>query len=71
PTSRTRGVLIMNDAMGTVEHSGNWEQVDGTRPKLLRLKVPGGWLLTVAGGASYHVAFYPDLEHTWNPKIKN
>ncbi len=42
----------MNDAMGTVEHSGNWEQVDGTRPKLLRLKVPGGWLLTVTGGAS-------------------
>lgn len=47
------------------------EQVDGTKPKLLRLRVPGGWLVTVSGGASYPVTFYPDLEHTWNPRIKN
>jgi hypothetical protein len=60
----------MNDATRAEQHSGNWEQVLGTRPKLLRLSVPGGWLVTVAGGASYPVSFYPDPEHAWNPSIK-
>ena len=61
----------MSDAIRADEHSSNWEQVAGTKPKLLRLSVPGGWLVTVAGGASYPVTFYPDSEHTWNPPIKN
>lgn len=61
----------MNGIPGTEKHSGTWEQVDGPRPKLLRLNVPGGWLVTIAGGASYPVTFYPDPEHTWNPPIKD
>ena len=61
----------MNSAMSAETHSGNWEQIDGTRPKLLRLSVPGGWLVTVSGGASYPVTFYPDPEHAWNPPIKH
>jgi len=61
----------MSDAIRADEHSSNWEQVLGTRPKLLRLSVPGGWLVTVSGGASYPVTFYPDPEHTWKPPIKN
>lgn len=62
--------IIMRDVAIT-ERDGNWELVAGTRPKLLRLKVPGGWLVTVSGGASYPVTFYPDPEHAWNPPIKN
>lgn len=61
----------MNDATRADEHSGNWEQIDGAKPKLLRLRVPGGWLVTVSGGASYPVTFYPDPEHVWNPRIKS
>ncbi len=61
----------MNDATGAEKRSGTWEQVYGTRPKLLRLRVPGGWLVTVLGGLSYPVTFYPDPEHKWNPRIKN
>jgi len=34
------------------------------------LKVPGGWLVTVSGGLSYPVTFYPDPDHKWNPPIK-
>ena len=61
----------MSDTTRAEEHGNKWEQVAGTRPKLLRLSVPGGWLVTVPGGASYPVTFYPDPEHTWNPRIKN
>ncbi len=61
----------MIDEIRAGQDTGNWEQVLGTRPKLLRLRVPGGWLVTVSGGASYPVTFYPDPEHTWNPPIKN
>jgi hypothetical protein len=53
------------------QHSDTWEQVYGTRPRLLRLNVPGGWLVTVTGGFSYPVTFYPDPDHKWNPRIKN
>ncbi len=65
------GVWIMNDATGAEKQNGNWEQVDGAKPKLLRMSVPGGWLVTVSGGASYPVSFYPDPEHAWNPPIRN
>jgi hypothetical protein len=61
----------MNDVTGAEKQNGNWEQVDGTKPKLLRMSVPGGWLVTVSGGASYPVSFYPDPEHAWNPSTKN
>ncbi|MFC2081825.1 hypothetical protein ACFLSF_02685 [Candidatus Bipolaricaulota bacterium] len=61
----------MNDAAGANKHGDNWEEVAGTRPKLLRLSVPGGWLVTVSGGASYPATFYPDPEHAWNPRIKD
>jgi hypothetical protein len=60
----------MNDENRGDLHSGTWERVYGTRPKVLRLKVPGGWLVTVSGGLSYPVTFYPDLDHKWNPPIK-
>ena len=61
---------IVNDEKRGDLHSGKWEQVRGTRPKVLRLNVPGGWLVTVAGGYSYPVTFYPDPDHKWNPPIK-
>ena len=59
----------MNDM--PVQDSGTWEIVDGSKPRLLRMKVPDGWLVTVSGGASYSATFYPDPEHKWNPRIKN
>jgi hypothetical protein len=60
----------MNDGNRDGQHSGTWERVHGTRPKVLRLKAPGGWLVTVSGGLSYPVTFYPDPDHKWNPPIK-
>jgi hypothetical protein len=39
-----------------------WEQVSATPVRLLRAKVPGGWLLS-SGGA---VSFYPDTGHSWD-----
>jgi hypothetical protein len=61
----------MNDESRPNQDKGTWEIVYGAKPKLLRMKVPGGWLVTVMGGLSYPVTFYPDLEHKWNPRIKN
>jgi hypothetical protein len=39
-----------------------WQQVSATPIRLLRAKVPGGWLLASNGG----VSFYPDAEHAWD-----
>ena len=61
----------MNDKSNAEQDNGKWEQVQGARPKLFRLKVPGGWLLTITGGSSYPVTFYPDSGHKWNPPIKS
>ncbi|MFQ3168257.1 MAG: hypothetical protein ACI8QI_000800 [Limisphaerales bacterium] len=52
------------------KHSGTWEIVYKSKPRILRLNVPGGWLVTVSGGFSFPVTFYPDPEHKWNPRIK-
>jgi hypothetical protein len=51
-------------------HSSTWERVDGRGPRTMRLKVPGGWLVTILGGFSPAATFYPDPEHEWNPPIK-
>jgi len=61
----------MNEKSSPKQNSGKWEQVQGARPKLLRLKVPGGWLLTTTGGFTYPVTFYPDSDHRWHPPIKS
>ena len=61
----------MNDETRVDKDNGNWEIVKESKPKLLRMNVPGGWLVTVVGGASYNVSFYPDPEHKWDPQIKN
>ena len=61
----------MSDTTGANKHGTKWEHVAGTRPKLLRVIVPGGWLVIVYGGFSYPITFYPDPEHTWNPPIKS
>ena len=61
----------MNDENRRVQDSGTWEIVAGSKPRLLRMKVPGGWLVTVPVGFGYPVTFYPDPEHDWDPRIKN
>jgi hypothetical protein len=44
-----------------------WEQLDSgpgvPGPYLLRAKVPGGWLVALAGAS---VTFYPDPKHRWD-----
>jgi hypothetical protein len=61
----------MNDESRPNHDNGKWETVDGSKPRLLRMQVPDGWLVTVIGGFSYPVSFYPDPEHKWNPRIKD
>jgi len=61
----------MNDESRPDQDKGTWEIVYGSKPRLLRMKVPDGWLVTVAGGFSYPVTFYPDLEHKWTPRVKS
>jgi len=61
----------MNDESRPNYDNGKWETVHGSKPRLLRMKVPDGWLVTVTGGLSYPVSFYPDPEHKWNPRIKD
>ena len=61
----------MHDENKREQDSGRWETVYGSKPKLLRLRVPGGWLVTIRGGYSYPVTFYPDPEHKWNPSVKH
>jgi hypothetical protein len=39
-----------------------WEPLDSD-VALLRAKVPGGWLVALAGAS---VTFYPDPEHQWD-----
>ena len=39
-----------------------WEPLDSSDYALLRAKVPGGWLVALAGAS---VTFYPDPEHQW------
>ncbi len=40
-----------------------WEPLDSSHYALLRAKVPGGWLVALAGAS---VTFYPDAEHQWD-----
>jgi hypothetical protein len=40
-----------------------WEPLDSSHHALLRAKVPGGWLVAVAGSG---LTFYPDAEHQWD-----
>ena len=60
----------MNEENRDQMHSGTWEHVLGERPRILRVRVPGGWLVTITGGLSYPVTFYPDPDHQWNPPVK-
>lgn len=34
---------------------------------ILRLKVPGGWLLQKFSNCGFSICFYPDPEYKWNP----
>jgi hypothetical protein len=40
-----------------------WELLDSVGLALQRAKVPGGWLVALAGAS---VTFYPDPEHQWD-----
>jgi hypothetical protein len=67
----TGEVVVMNDGSRPGQDDGKWEAVRRSKPKLLRMRVPGGWLVTVSGGMSYPVSFYPDPDHKWNPPIED
>ena len=70
---------MMDENEGNLD-SGTWEFVGGpslgvpglralSGPTLRRLKVPGGWLVSIAAGFSHPLTFYPDADHEWNPPI--
>jgi len=40
-----------------------WEPLDSSHHAVLRAKVPGGWLLALAGAG---LTFYPDPKHRWD-----
>lgn len=44
----------------------HWEVLRTSEGRLLRAKVPGGWLLSLSAGSS--LAFYPDSSHSWDGK---
>lgn len=52
----------MNDKIQVDQGNGKWETIDA-KPRLLQMKVPGGWLVTVIGGFSCPVSFYHGPEH--------
>lgn len=43
-----------------------WEVLRTSEGRLLRAKVPGGWLISLSAGSS--LAFYPDASHAWDGK---
>lgn len=50
-----------------------WEEVEMTgkvlhNSNMYRVMVPGGWLVFVQNGVASGLSFYPDPEHTWEPK---
>ena len=70
----------MNDENKSDLDSGTWEVVGEPKirlpgfrifsgPTILRMKVPGGWLVIAAANFSHPVTFYPDANHEWNPPI--
>ena len=42
-----------------------WQPIKSSLQPVLRAKVPGGWLVLVAGGNG-GLTFYPDPEHRWD-----
>ena len=42
-----------------------WQPIKSSHQPVLRTKVPGGWLVLVAGGSG-GLTFYPDPEHRWD-----
>jgi hypothetical protein len=46
------------------EAAVSWERVTSNWRDLMRLKVPGGWLVALAD-ANTSPAFYPDPDHRW------
>jgi len=59
----------MNEHSKPDQDEGKWEVLSRAKPQLMRMKVPGGWLVAVRVG-SFSLSFYPDPEHKWNPPLK-
>lgn len=54
-----------NDGLQHIE----WEEVGSTKGlTVLRVRVPGGWLVYASNSYHHHggITFYPDPEHRWN-----
>jgi len=49
--------------MHVAEVKFHWQELHSTHGKLLRAKVPGGWLVSMPGAG---VAFYPEPAHEWD-----
>jgi hypothetical protein len=55
------------EVASTADPGVEWEPIAAAPIRLLRAKVPGGWLLASNGA----VSFYPDAEHVWNGRSMN
>jgi len=49
-----------------VEAGLEWEPLRSSHHPTMRAKVPGGWLVALAGTAGAALAFYPDPQHRWD-----
>jgi len=52
----------------------NWEELKSAgyeNVSIYRVKVPGGWLVSVKGYQQAGVTFYPDPKHQWNGNSLN
>ena len=43
-----------------------WETIEAHLGKLLRTKVPGGWLVYLETKTGVALTFYPDPKHEWD-----
>ncbi len=58
-----RSSVEPNGEVGAASPPGfTWQTVSNAPIRLLRAKVPGGWLLASNGA----IGFYPDPEHAWD-----
>ena len=46
------------------------EGVTSDSEPLLRLEVPGGWIIQKFSSMGFGICFYPDPDHAWQPPEK-
>ena len=55
---------VAPEPAASVQPAVCWEKLTSNWKDLMRLKVPGGWLVAL-GGVNASPSFYPDRKHQW------